>query len=46
MTIALIYDGLRRFTTIYDGPTRVFLFWSEAGKFTICNQNSEKEKKL
>ena len=43
MAIALIYDGLRRFTTIYDGPTRVFLFWSEAGKFTICNQNSGKK---
>ena len=25
-----------------NGPTRVFLFWSEAGKFKICNQNSEK----
>ena len=24
-------------------PTRVFLFWSEAGKFKICNQNSEKK---
>ena len=26
-----------------NGPTRVFLFWSEAGKFKICNQNSEKK---
>jgi len=26
-----------------NGPTRVFLFWSEAGKFQICNQNSEKK---
>ena len=25
-----------------NGPTHVFLFWSEAGKFKICNQNSEK----
>ena len=24
-------------------PTRVFLFWSEAGKFKICNQNTEKK---
>ena len=23
---------------------RVFLFWSEAGKFKICNQNSEAKK--
>jgi len=21
-----------------NGPTRVFFFWSEAGKFKICNQ--------
>ena len=26
-----------------NGPTRVFLFWSEDGKFKICNQNSEKK---
>ena len=26
-----------------NGPTRVFLFWSEAGKFKICNQKSEKK---
>ena len=26
-----------------NGPTRVFLFWSEALKFKICNQNSEKK---
>ena len=26
-----------------SGPTRVLLFWSEAGKFKICNQNSEKK---
>ena len=24
-----------------NGPIGVFLFWSEAGKFKICNQNSE-----
>ena len=27
-----------------NGPTRVFLFWREAGKFKICNQKSEKKK--
>ena len=27
-----------------NGPTRVFLRWSEAGKFRICNQNSENKK--
>ena len=27
-----------------NGPIRVFLFWSAAGKFKICNQNSEKEQ--
>ena len=27
-----------------NGPIRVFLFWSKAGKFKICNQNSEKKK--
>ena len=26
-----------------NGPIRVFLFWSETGKFKICNQNSEKK---
>ena len=26
-----------------NGPIRVFLFWSKAGKFKICNQNSEKK---
>ena len=26
-----------------NGPIRVFLFWSEAGKFKICNQNMEKK---
>ena len=26
-----------------DFAIRVFLFWSEAGKFKICNQNSEKK---
>ena len=26
-----------------NGPTRVFLFWSKAGKFKICNENSEKK---
>ena len=26
-----------------NGPIRVFLFWSEACKFKICNQNSEKK---
>ena len=26
-----------------NSPIRVFLFWSEAGKFKICNQNSEKK---
>ena len=26
-----------------NGPIRVFFFWSEAGKFKICNQNSEKK---
>ena len=26
-----------------NGPTRVFLFWSEAGKFKICSQNSGKK---
>ena len=25
-----------------NGPSGVFLFWSKAGKFKICNQNSEK----
>ena len=30
-----IFDG--------NGPIRVFLFWSEAGKFKIWNQNSEKK---
>ena len=25
-----------------NGPSRVFLCWSKAGKFKICNQNSEK----
>ena len=29
---------------VRNGPTRVFFFWSEAGKFNICNQNSEKKK--
>ena len=24
------------------GPSRVFLFWSKAGKFQICNQTCEK----
>ena len=24
-----------------NGPTRIFLFWSEAGKFNSCKQNSE-----
>ena len=24
-------------------PIRIFLFWSEAGKFKICNQNSKKK---
>ena len=27
-----------------NGPTHVFLFWSKASKFKICNQNSEKKK--
>ena len=27
-----------------NGPTCVFLFWSEAGKFKICYQNSEKKE--
>ena len=27
-----------------NGPTHVFLFWSEGGKFKICNQNSKKQK--
>ena len=27
-----------------NGPIRVFLFWSESGKFKICNQNSENKK--
>ena len=27
-----------------NGPNPVFLFWSEAGKFKICYQNSEKKK--
>ena len=26
-----------------NGPIRVFLFWSKAGKFNICNQDSEKK---
>ena len=26
-----------------NGPIRVFLFWSEAGKFNICNQDSQKK---
>ena len=26
-----------------NGPSRLFLFWSKAGKFKICDQNSEKE---
>ena len=26
------------------GPICVFLFWSEAGKLKICNQNSEEKK--
>ena len=26
-----------------NGPIRVFLFWSKAGKFNICNQNNEKK---
>ena len=26
-----------------NGPIRVFLFWSKAGKFKIWNQNSEKK---
>ena len=26
-----------------NGPTCVFLFWSKAGKFKICNQNSRKK---
>ena len=26
-----------------DFAIRVFLFWSEAGKFKICNQNSQKK---
>ena len=25
------------------GPIHVFLFWSEVGKFKICNQNSGKK---
>ena len=25
-----------------NGPSRAFLSWSKAGKFKICNQNSEK----
>ena len=25
-----------------NGSSRVFLFWSKAGKFKICNQSSEK----
>ena len=25
-----------------NGPTRVFLFWSEAGKFNICNKTAKK----
>ena len=28
---------------VRNSPIRVFLFWSEAGKFKICNQNSEKK---
>ena len=27
-----------------NGPILVFLFWSKAGKFNICNQDSEKKK--
>ena len=27
-----------------NGPIRVFLFWSKAGKFNICSQDSEKKK--
>ena len=27
----------------WKGPIPVFLFWSEAGKFNICNQDSEKK---
>ena len=26
-----------------NGPIRVFLFWSKAGKFNICNQDSKKK---
>ena len=26
-----------------NGPTRVFLFWSKAGKFNICNQDGGKK---
>ena len=26
-----------------NGPIRVFLSWSEAGKFKICHQNSKKK---
>ena len=26
-----------------NGPSRLFLFWSKAGKFKICDQNSVKE---
>ena len=26
-----------------NGPIRVFLFWTKAGKFNICNQDSEKK---
>ena len=29
--------------TVSMENTRVFLFWSEAGKFKICNQNSKKK---
>ena len=29
--------------TVSMETIRVFLFWSEAGKFKICNQNSEKK---
>ena len=31
-------------TISVEGPSRAFLFWSKAGKFIICNQNSKKEK--
>ena len=36
-------DFAVRTVSMETGPIRVFLFWSEAGKFKICNQNSEKK---